>query len=136
VQARLDSAILEPKAVSLLIGANDLHGLGQSSNVDQIADQMPRLINTIREMAPSASLLINSIFPRSTHFRDRIISLNVRYQKIADEDGATYVDVWPALAGAEGAIRPEMTADGLHLSIAGYMAWTDVLRSHLAGFAD
>ncbi len=136
VQARLDSAIVEPKAVSLLIGTNDLHGLGQSSNVDRIADQMRRLVHSIRAMAPSASLLINSILPRTTLFRDRIIRLNAHYQQIADENGATYVDVWPALAGAEGAIRPEMTADDIHLSIAGYKAWTDVLRPHLARFAD
>jgi lysophospholipase L1-like esterase len=136
VRARLHSAIVEPKAVSLLIGTNDLHGLGQSSNVDQIADQMRALVHCIRGMAPSASLLINSVLPRSTHFRDRIIKLNAHYQRIADENGVTYVDVWPALAGADGAIRPEMTADGLHLSIAGYKAWTDVLRPHLAQFAE
>jgi hypothetical protein len=136
VQVRLESAIVEPKAVSLLIGTNDLHGLGQSSSVGQIAEQMRTLVHSIRAMAPSASLLINSIFPRSTHFRDRIIRLNEHYQQIVDENGVTYVDVWPALADAEGAIRPEMTADGLHLSIAGYKAWADVLRPHLAQFAD
>jgi lysophospholipase L1-like esterase len=136
VQARLDSAIVEPKAVSLLIGTNDLHGLGKSTSVGQIAEQMQTLVHHIRVMAPSASLLINSILPRSAHFRDRIIGLNTHFQQIADKNGATYVDVWPALADAKGAIRPEMTVDGLHLSIAGYRAWTDVLRPNLAQFAD
>lgn len=136
VRARLDSAIVGPKAVSLLIGTNDLHGLGQSSDVDQIADQMRSLVQCIRVMAPSASLLINSVLPRSTLFRDRLISLNAHYQNIADENDAIYVNVWPALSASDGAIKPEMTADGLHLSIDGYKAWADILRPHLAQFAD
>jgi lysophospholipase L1-like esterase len=136
VLERLQSAIIAPKAVSLLIGTNDLHGLGKSSDVDQIAEQMRTLVRRIRVMAPSASLFVNSILPRSAHFRDRIVKLNAHYHQIADESGATYVNIWPVLAGIDGAIRPELTADGLHLSIAGYRAWTDVLRPYLAHFGD
>ncbi len=135
VLARLHTAIAEPRAVSLLIGTNDLHGLGKSSDVDDIADQMDDLASHIRLMAPSAPLFINSVLPRSTHFRDRIVRLNERYRETATANGATYVNIWPALAGEDGAIRPEMTADGLHLSIAGYRAWSDVLRPLLAPFA-
>jgi lysophospholipase L1-like esterase len=136
VLVRLQSAVVEPKAVSLLIGTNDLHGLGESADIDQIANQMGTLVQRIRCMAPSTALFVNSILPRSTRFRDRIVRLNAHYQRIADEGGATYVDVWPALAGTDGAIRPALTTDGLHLSIAGYRAWTDVLRPHLVRFAE
>lgn len=134
VQARLPSAIFEPQAVSLLIGTNDLHGLGNSSDVDEIAKQMAALVGSIRLLAPHAKLLVNSVPPRSAHFRERLVKLNAHYRRIADEAGATFVDVWPALAGADGAIRGEMTADGLHLSIEGYRAWVSVLRPHLAAF--
>ena len=134
VLARLHTAVAEPKAISLLIGTNDLHGLGKSSDVDNIADQMDELTSRIRVIAPSAPLFINSVLPRSTHFRDRIMRLNERYCETARANGATYVNVWPALAGEDGAIRPELTADGLHLSIAGYRAWSDVLRPLLAPF--
>ncbi len=136
VMTRLDSAIVEPKAISLLIGTNDLHGLGQSPDVDQITEQMRVLVRRICEMAPSAPLFINSVFPRTKLFRDRIIRLNTGYQQIARETGATYLDLWPVLAGPDGAFKPEMTTDGLHLSVTGYKAWTDVLRPHLARFAD
>ena len=135
VLARLDSAINAPRAISLLIGTNDLHGVGKSSAVVDIAAQMRELVDRIRQMAPSAPLFINSVLPRSTLFRDRIRSLNEYYQRIAAEAGATYVDVWPALAGPEGAIRGEVTTDGLHLRGVGYRAWTDILRPHLARFA-
>lgn len=136
VMARLDSAIVDPKAISLLIGTNDLHGLGRSSDVEQITEQMRALVLRIREMAPSAPLFVNSVLPRSRHFRDRIIRLNAGYQAIASESSLTYVDLWPFLANSDGIIKPEMTVDGLHLSVTGYKIWSDVLRPHLAAFSD
>lgn len=135
VQARLPTAIVEPKAVSLLIGTNDLHGLGISSDVDRIAEQMGVLVGTIRQMAPDAALFVNSVLPRSAYFHDRIVTLNQHYRRISEGHHATYIDVWPVLAGTDGAIRPEMTLDGLHLSIEGYKAWVSVLRPHLSQFA-
>ena len=134
VQARLTSAIVEPKAVSLLIGTNDLHGLGKSPDPDSIAEQLETLVASIRHMAPEAALFINSVLPRSALFRDSIIRLNAQYREIAARHGATYLNIWPVLANDEGAIRPEMTADGLHLSIEGYSAWASILRPHLAQF--
>jgi lysophospholipase L1-like esterase len=103
--------------------------------VKDIAEQLGDLVPCIQEKAPSASLFINSVLPRSSHFRDRIARLNDYYREIAERTGSTYVDVWPALAGRDGALRPEFTPDGIHLSTAGYKAWTDVLRPHLARFA-
>lgn len=136
LSSRLDSALIDPSAISLLIGTNDLHGLGKSTKIDEISEQMNELVRAIREMAPSALLLVNSVLPRSAHFRDRILSLNQHYRRIAESNGATYIDVWPAMAGGDGAIRPEMTTDGLHLSVVGYEAWTGLLRPVLARFSD
>jgi lysophospholipase L1-like esterase len=135
VALRLDTALIAPKAISLMIGTNDLHGLGKSSNIEDIADQMRALVQQIQHMAPSVPLFINSITPRSIHFRDRIILLNQDYREIAEESGAIYVDLWPAFSDGDGAIRTELTTEGLHLSVAGYKLWTDILRPHLAPLA-
>jgi len=133
--AHLDASIREPAAISLLIGTNDLHGLGKSRKIQSIAEQMTSLVHHLRALAPEARLLINSVLPRTTHFRERIIELNRRYRQIAVESRATYVDAWPALAGPDGAIQKAFTIEGLHLSIEGYRVWADVLRPHLAVFA-
>ncbi|MFE3054183.1 hypothetical protein [Nocardia sp. NPDC059239] len=50
----------------------------------------------------------------------------------AAQADAVYIDLWPALADANGALRQEFTRDGLHLSGAGYAAWIEVLRPHIA----
>jgi lysophospholipase L1-like esterase len=131
IASRLDTATYSPLAISLMIGTNDLHGLGQSSRVDDIAGQMRNLVRCIREMAPAAMLLINSVTPRSSHFRDRILQLNDMYRQIAAENDASFVDLWPVLAGEDGVIIQRFTTDGLHLSGDGYKAWTDILRPYL-----
>jgi lysophospholipase L1-like esterase len=134
VMARLDTAIIAPRAISLLIGTNDLTGLGESRKVDSIATQMRALVRDIRLLAPAAPLFINSVFPRSAFYRDRVLALNVHYKLISDEFGATYLDIWSALADDKGVLRADYTADGLHLTGPGYKIWTDVLRSHLQMF--
>lgn len=132
VATRLDAAIDHPAVVSLLIGTNDLHGLGPSKEPAVIADQLEDLVQRIRQMAPEAPLLLNSVLPRSTLFKDRIQQLNQRYADIAAQTGSTWIDLWPATADSDGAIRRELTRDGIHLNAEGYEVWADVLRPHLA----
>src|SRR5262245_6529090 len=128
LMGRLDTALVDPRAVSLLIGTNDLHGLGLSSEVDSIATQMRELVREIRTRAPAAARFVNSVMPRSPLFRDRIVALNTHYRAIASEAGATYVDLWPALADEAGAIRKDLSGDGVHLTAKGYAAWVEILR--------
>ena len=135
VHARLGSALHDPTAVSLLIGTNDLGGMGRSRRVDDIAAQFDDLVRAIRSDAPGAVLLVNSVMPRTKRMAPTIRGLNERYARIADRVGATYVDLWPILAAPDGSLRDALTRDHLHLNGAGYEAWIGVLRPLLAPFA-
>jgi lysophospholipase L1-like esterase len=135
VRARLATAIADPLAVSLLIGTNDLGGLGHSRDIGRIADQTRALVGDIQGRAPKATLLLNSVMPRRRSMAKAIRDLNERYAKIAAEAGVTYVDLWPVLADSDGAIRRNFTRDHLHLNGAGYEAWVGELRPLLAPFA-
>ncbi|WP_183093749.1 DUF459 domain-containing protein [Nocardioides stalactiti] len=132
---RVDSAINDPVAVSLLIGTNDLHGPRELRSVAQVAQRFEEIVRRIRDRAPSTHLLVNSVMPRTELFRDRLREINEHYREIAARHDATYVDLWPTFADADGVIRPELTRDNLHLTPAGYLAWAEVLRPHLARFA-
>lgn len=132
---RLDSAVNDPVAVSLMIGTNDLHGPRPLRPVEQVAERVEEIVRRIRELAPGAHLFLNSVLPRTELFSSRIRALNERYREIAARHGAEYVDLWPTFADASGAIRKEYTKEGLHLTPAGYVAWAEVLRPHLAPFA-
>jgi lysophospholipase L1-like esterase len=128
VLARLDHAVHQPAAISLLIGTNDLSGLGTSTKVPDIARQMRDLVGRIRELAPTAPLIVNSVMPRQRAYASRVRELNEHYRAIADGADATYVDLWPTLADGGGALKAAFTADNLHLNGAGYRAWVEVLR--------
>jgi lysophospholipase L1-like esterase len=132
VSARLASALNEPQAVSLLIGTNDLGGMGETRDVDRIAEQVRELILALRQEAPAATLLVNSVMPRVASMASTIGRLNEHYSEAAVEAHATFVDLWPALAAADGSLRDEFTADHLHLNGPGYGAWVEVLRPLLA----
>ena len=131
VLGRLDTAIHSPRLVSLLIGTNDLSGLGRSRDPAEIAAQVRELVTRIRTAAPTAKLLINSVAPRSAFFAERIRVLNQHYRQIASEVAADYVDLWPAMANSDGAIHKALTTDGIHFTGAGYRVWAEILRPYL-----
>jgi lysophospholipase L1-like esterase len=128
---RLDGSIFKPKAVSLLVGTNDLHGAKRLHDPAGIALRVREIVRRIQQAAPEATILLNSVTPRTSYFAPRIRSLNDRYRTIAAETGIVYVDLWPALADSNGALKKDFTTDNLHLIAPGYRAWTDVLRPHL-----
>ena len=136
VHARLDSAVQEPRLVSLLIGTNNLSRLGAAHRPEEIATAVGELLDAIRAMAPDAPLLLNSVMPRSRALSARIEDLNDRYRELAQRNGVTYIDLWPALAAPDRTLATKFTQDGTHLNGEGYRAWVEVLRPHLASVAD
>ena len=131
VRMRLDSAINQPVGVSLVIGTNDLADFRGSRKIPEVAEELHRLITDIKSLAPHTVLFLNSVMPRSREMSHAIRSLNERYRPIAIETGTAYIDIWSALAAADGSLRPEFTFDGNHLNGLGYRTWVDVLRPHI-----
>jgi lysophospholipase L1-like esterase len=132
VMGRLDHAINQPVLISLLIGTNDLSGLGPSTKVPDIAAQMKKLVERIREQAPDTPLIINSVMPRQRSYAKRVQELNAHYRQIAADNGATFLDLWPSMAGPKDGIKPEFTRDELHLTGPGYRSWVELLRPAIA----
>lgn len=128
---RLDSTINAPHVISLLIGTNDLGGLGPSRDVDAIAEQCGELVSRIRNAAPGAVLLVNSVMPRKPKDAARVRALNASLRRFAEEAESSYVDLWPALADDRGGLRADYTNDNLHLTGLGYRAWVETLRPYL-----
>ncbi len=115
--------------MSLLIGTNDLGGMGRSRAIDQIASQTDELVRAIRRAAPEALLVVNSVMPRTRPMAPTISALNEHYARTAASTDSVYLDLWPALAAPDGSLRDELTEDRLHLNGAGYEAWVSVLRT-------
>ena len=132
VAARLGTALHDPRAVMLLVGTNDVHEARNPADIAAAASRMNYLVNAIRKVAPDAALIVNSVAPRTLQYRDRIVMFNAELVRIVAAADAQYLDLWPVMAGPDGAIRPELTTDGLHLTAAGYAVWAKALQPVLA----
>ncbi|MDE6336449.1 MAG: sialate O-acetylesterase [Muribaculaceae bacterium] len=128
-----------PSKIFLLIGINDVsHNL----TVSQLSAAYEDLVKTIRSDSPESHLYIQSLMPINNDFgryknlkgKENVIkALNEQLKEIADRNGATYVDLWPALADKKtGKLRREFTNDGLHLLGKGYDAWAEAIRHLVA----
>ncbi len=127
----------KPAKIFLLVGINDI-AAGRS--VDKIAADYELLVKEIRESTPQTDLYLQSVMPvdlreglwKKLAGKEKMIpALNKRIKAIAEENGATYIDLWPALADDEGRLRSEYTNDGLHLLGQGYLAWLMELHPYI-----
>jgi lysophospholipase L1-like esterase len=127
-----------PAKIFLLIGINDIsHNL----SLGQLTAKYTKLVQAIREQSPSTRLYIQSVMPINNDFgryknlkgKEKIITdLNKELMKIAVENDAVYVDLWPALAEPDsGRLRPDFTNDGLHLLGEGYKAWAETISGYV-----
>ncbi|MDE6007759.1 MAG: sialate O-acetylesterase, partial [Muribaculaceae bacterium] len=125
------------KKIFLLIGINDIsHNL----SVDEIAKRYDSLVKEIKEQTPSTKLYIQSIMPINNDYgryknlqgkESIVIKVNERLKSIADENNATFIDLFPALSDREGKLKKEYTNDGLHLLGNGYKAWANHIKEYV-----
>ena len=122
---------LEPKAIVLLIGTNNLgHG---TSNAEQTLAGVQKVIATLREQAPKATLIVCEIFPRGERInamRGDIAQVNQVLRGMADERTKVlgFSDQW---VRTDGTISRDIMPDFLHLSKTGYGQWAAALKPAL-----
>jgi lysophospholipase L1-like esterase len=69
------------------------------------------------------------MFPRgSAALVPEVEAINANLARLADGKQVRFLTVNDRLAGADGRLLESMSADGLHLNLAGYQAWADGLK--------
>lgn len=136
LRQRLDAIVKgKPAKVFIMIGINDIsHGI----SADSIAADYARLVWELRRKSPATKVYLQSVLPVDNTFkryknmigRDHLIApVNDRIKQIADEEGCTYIDLWPLfLDNSTGRLNRKYTNDGLHINGQGYMAWAEYIR--------
>jgi N-acetylglucosamine-6-sulfatase len=134
VLARMGPVIAAgPDEISLLVGTNDL---GQRLSVEHLVRNIQFLLVELRRELPGTRMLLQSIMPRAAEFAEQVQEANIHLRQFASTVHAQFLDLWPALADANGAIRSELSDDSLHLNEAGYTAWLAELRPALERLRD
>ena len=136
---RLDPIIEgHPKKLFVMIGTNDLAG---GSTPEEIVADVARLIDRFQAESRWTKIYVQSILPVNgadfskykNHYAHShlIVPTNKRLEALCDEKGVTYLDVWGALADAEGKLDKRYTNDGLHLMGEGYVVWRDTIKPYV-----
>lgn len=138
VMKRLDQITKgHPKKIFLLIGVNDIsHNL----TLETLTKRYEKLVDEILKKSPETKLYIQSCMPINNSFgvyktmkgKEQILKdFNREIERIANERGLKYIDLWPFLADGKGNLKKNFTNDGLHLTGPGYRAWTNGIKEYL-----
>ncbi|MDE1163395.1 MAG: SGNH/GDSL hydrolase family protein [Acidobacteriaceae bacterium] len=125
VRFRQDVVNLHPEAVVILAGTNDIAGNTGVRTQDQIADNIRSMVEIAR--ASHIRVVLCSLLPsadygwrRGLQPAQKIVALNKWIRSYAEEQGIVYVDYWTPMATPDGALKPELTLDGVHPQAPGY----------------
>lgn len=130
---RADVVELEPAAVVILAGTNDLAGNAGPASLDQIQDNLASMADLAH--AHGIRVVMASLLPVSDDKKDtsgqpitrtrqrpteRIRELNGWLAAYAARSGHVYLDYFAATADANGMLLPALNDDGLHPNARGY----------------
>jgi lysophospholipase L1-like esterase len=131
LRTRLQGDVLDlhPKAVSILIGTNDLD---QGAEPEVVAENLKAVVRAMHAANPSMPVVINKVMPRGPKpevFPEKIRELNTLYEEAFKNDAQVcFCDTWSLFDDGNGSCKKEEFPDLLHPNAAGYAKWTTALK--------
>lgn len=122
-----------PAVVFVMIGVNDFWG-GKETPED-VLPQYEKMFSLLKTALPDTPIVLQSVLPTSmknAYLNDSVDKLNARAKQLAEESGASYLDLHPVMEDENGELKAEFTGDGVHLNAAAYAAWLTVLEEEIA----
>ena len=125
--------------IVLLIGTNDI---GKDVPMNEALDNLERVIQSIVRDYPLSQIKLVSILPvnegkeykQTVYIRtnEKIREWNQAFETLAFAYmQVDFVPIYDSLTDSEGQLKKDYTTDGLHLSVAGYQALSDALKTYL-----
>jgi lysophospholipase L1-like esterase len=127
VRFRSDVLALKPAVVHIMAGTNDI----AQNTGHETPEEIEGYIEDMVELALRNNVkVVLAAIPPSKEFwwhrglepAPQIRAFNTWLREYAAGRGLVYVDYWSVLATADGAMKPEYSADGVHPNPAGYEA--------------
>ena len=133
VRLRDDVLALNPTAVVMLMGTNDLE---EKAAPETIAGNVKLILAELKKHDPKMPIILCQVFPSSaTKSRpaDKIKEINRLYAAAVKGDSqVTLIETWPLFANEQGDAKEVEFPDLLHPNKAGYARWGAALRPILA----
>jgi lysophospholipase L1-like esterase len=133
VRFRPDVIALQPRAVVLLAGTNDIAGNTGEVTLETIEANLSTMAELAR--AHHIRVVLVSVLPAAEYGwrpgrqpAPKILALNRWLGEYAAAHGYLYVDLHTAMSTPEGAMRRELSGDGVHPNHVGYALMERLLR--------
>lgn len=133
IRLKEDVLALNPSAVVLLIGTNDLE---EGADPETIATNLKLILAQLKVHDPKMPVVLCQVFPSSESKKrpaGKIKRINELYATAVRGDvQVTLIDTWLLFANDQGDAKPEQFPDLLHPNQTGYAMWAAALRPILA----
>lgn len=129
VRFRQDVIALQPKAVVILAGLNDVAGLHGSHTEEMILDNLSSM--TELAQANRIRVILASVTPSRRQWQDRISELNRLISEYCARTHAVYLDYYSALADGD-TFKKNLTNDGTLPNDAGYAVMAPLAEKAIA----
>jgi len=127
---------LSPRSLLIYAGDNDL---GDGHSPEDVLASLRDLLAGVDRRHPGLRVGVLSLKPSPArwHLADRFREASALLRsEIEARSGGFWLEVFGPMLGADGQPRRELFADdGLHLSVAGYRLWADLVSRHRPQFA-
>jgi lysophospholipase L1-like esterase len=128
-----DVLALNPAAVVLLIGTNDLD---EGATPEVVAGNLRLIVAALEDHDPEMPIVLCQVFPSSPEKNrppDEIRAVNTLYlEAVKGDPQVVYLETWPLFAGPGGNAKVEEFPDLLHPNDVGYAKWGAAVRPILA----
>ncbi|PTT02968.1 GDSL family lipase [Pedobacter sp. HMWF019] len=135
ILARLDEILAsKPLKIFLLSGINDMK---RGTPNEVILANYLRMIKKIKAESPATQVYFQSVLPVNIPMlpksyeklsNSKILALNEGLKALCNTYKLRYVDLHAVFANQDGALKKELSIDGLHLRSAAYILWADYLK--------
>ena len=134
IRFRQDVLDLQPEAVVILAGINDIAGNTGPSTLEMITDNifsMAELASSNEIQVILCSVLPAADFPWSPGLKpaEEVVALNQQIRAYAQTHGHTYVDYFSAMVDEDLGLQAELTYDGVHPNVTGYLVMEPLVEA-------
>ena len=125
-----------PEVVVILIGVNNI-AWGPQHTVQQTADGVLKVVQTVHQKMPEARILLMGLLPRGDEeqtdsFRwQEGTEVNAILESKIDNEHLFYLYIGEQLIEENGAVKDDVFLDGVHLSSSGLDVWAEIMKPKL-----
>lgn len=143
--AEIDTVLfdLEPSKVFINIGTNDINERPDGEFwQDHLLRNYEKILGQMKQRLPQTRVFMMAYYPVNEKVLDAAGKLNtrtnatlkdtnVKVAQLAEKYGYTYIDVNDGIKDESGALRKDITVEGMHIYAGGYQSIFDALKKYI-----